>query len=151
MKVNTKIRYGLRTMMELGCPENKKGILQKDIAINQELSEKYLDPIISALKVAGLISNVGGKKSGYILSKSKSKVKILDIFKAFEHGPFIVQCIDNPSVCNRSENCVAREFWTGLNNVIIEYLKNTSLEELCLRCKKQNTPIKKNKIKRVIK
>ena len=140
MKLNTKIRYGLRTMIELGCPENKKGILQKDIAKNQDLSEKYLDPIISALKAAGLIINVSGKKSGYILSKPKSKITILDIFRAFEHGPYIVQCICTPSVCVRSKKCAAQEYWTGLNDIIKAYLKNTTLDTICKRCKEINMP-----------
>ena len=54
MKVNTKIRYGLRAMLEFGLNEDKRnftGLYQKDIAENQNLSEKYLDPIIGALKI----------------------------------------------------------------------------------------------------
>jgi Rrf2 family protein len=144
MKINTKIRYGLRTMVEICCPDNKSGILQKKIAENQQLSEKYLDPIISALKAKGLIMNVAGKKSGYILNKPASKITILDVFKAFENGPLLVQCIGKSSVCMRSKKCAAKEFWTGLNDVIIDYLKNTTLETLCKRTCEMNASSEKS-------
>ena len=138
MKINTKVRYGLRTMIELGCHSNKEGLHQKDIAESQQLSEKYLDMIISSLKVAGLIINIGGKKSGYILNKSTKQITILDIFKAFEADPAIVPCINRPSVCERSKNCPAQEYWEGLNNVITAYLKNAKLDTLVKRCKEMH-------------
>lgn len=140
MMINTKIRYGLRTMIEIGCPDNKNGILQKDIAKNQDLSEKYLDPIISALKTSGLIINFGGKKSGYILKKPSKEITVLDIFRTFESGPMLVQCLCNPDMCYKIEKCAAREYWTGLNNIITDYFKKSSLEVLIKRCKKLNTP-----------
>jgi len=130
MKINTKIRYGLRTMIELCCQENKNGILQKDIAKNQQLSEKYLDPIISALKTKGLIINVAGKKSGYILNKPKNQITLLDIFNSFENGPEIVPCMNKHNICDRSENCTAKGCWTELNDIIANYMKNTTLEDL---------------------
>ncbi|HBK42488.1 MAG TPA: Rrf2 family transcriptional regulator, partial [Porphyromonadaceae bacterium] len=64
MKINSKIRYGLRTMIEIACCKEPTGILQKDIAKNQNISVKYLDYIISALKLKGLISNTKGRGSG---------------------------------------------------------------------------------------
>ena len=64
MKFNSKTRYGLRTMLELSLRENMGGgILQREIAENQDVSVKYLDQIIASLKAAGLIVNAGGKKA----------------------------------------------------------------------------------------
>ena len=130
MKINTKIRYGLRTMIELCHSENSHGILQKDIAKNQQLSEKYLDPIISALKTKGLIINVAGKKSGYILNKPKAEITLFDIFNSFENGPEIVPCMNKYNICDRSNNCVAKGCWTELNDIVANYMKNTTLEDL---------------------
>lgn len=133
MKINTRIRYGIRTMMEIAKHDHKNGVLQKDIAVNQEISEKYLDSIISSLKISGLIINLAGKKSGYILNKPQSSITIYDIYKAFEPELAIVQCIYNPNTCKRNKTCSTREYWTGLNNIIIDYYKNTTLEMLINR------------------
>ena len=35
MKINTKVRYGLRTLIELALHDSEGGMLQREIAINQ--------------------------------------------------------------------------------------------------------------------
>jgi Rrf2 family protein len=140
MKINTKIRYGLRTMLELGLPDNKAGLFQKDIAKNQQLSEKYLDPIIAALKISGLITNVSGKKSGYVLNRPASEITVYDIYRAFEPELAIVHCVNKPVTCFVSRICVANEYWAGLNETITKYLKNSTLEDIV----KRHLKIKKN-------
>ena len=140
MKINTKIRYGLRTAIELGLHDAETGMFQKDIAKNQKLSEKYLDMIICSLKVAGIVKNAGGKKSGYILSRPKSEITIYDIYKAFEEDIEIIHCTNKPVTCFVSRICVANEYWLGLNDVIIKYLKDTTLDDII----KKHLKIKKN-------
>jgi len=133
MKVNTKIRYGLRAMLEFGLNENKKnftGLHQKDIAAHQNLSEKYLDPIISSLKISGLIMNAGGKKSGYILAKPKDKITIYDIYRAFEPELSIIHCVNKPITCFVSRICIANEYWMDLNDVITKHMKSVTLDKI---------------------
>ena len=49
-------------MIEIADCQHNEGILQKDIADKQQISVKYLDYIIGALKLKGLIRNVGGRE-----------------------------------------------------------------------------------------
>lgn len=113
MRINTKIRYGLRTIIEIANSPNNQGILQKDIAKNQNISLKYLDSIILALKVKGLIENVKGKGSGYILSKSTEEITMWDIYSAFEPLIF-VDCINNNNFCEKVAGCSANDYWCEL-------------------------------------
>lgn len=111
MRVNSKIRYGLRTMVEIANTTNPKGMLQKDIAKNQNISLKYLDPIILALKMKGLIINSKGKGSGYRLTKPAEEITMLDIYTAFEQI-VVIECINNLNFCDRSmHDCKGRNFW----------------------------------------
>src|SRR5665648_2066 len=108
MKVNTKIRYGLRTMLEIANGPYNEGVLQKDIAKNQNISLKYLDSIISSLKLKGLVSNTKGKGSGYMLTRCPKEITMFDIYTAFENIE-VIECINNMSFCDRSEHvCQAR-------------------------------------------
>ncbi|RPJ74506.1 MAG: Rrf2 family transcriptional regulator, partial [Alphaproteobacteria bacterium] len=93
MQFNTKIHYGIRAMIEIALASKVKGIYQKDIAKNQEISNKYLDQIIAALKAKGLIRNLKGKKSGYILNHEPSSITIYDIYKAFEPEILLLDCL----------------------------------------------------------
>jgi len=117
-------------MLEISLNPSEKGLLQKDISINQNISLKYLDHIIYALKRAGLITSLKGKKSGYILTKKPSAIKMLDIYKAFEPDVCIVDCLSGHIPCERENICAVKGFWMILNNKITEYLNSTSLEDL---------------------
>ncbi|WP_016778147.1 RrF2 family transcriptional regulator [Anaerophaga thermohalophila] len=130
MKFNTKTRYGLRAMIEIARETDHNGIYQKEIAERQNLSNKYLDHIVYALKVAGLITNVKGKKSGYILTKPASEITILDINNAFEPGICIIDCLTMNYKCDREASCAAKVFWEDLNDMIIDYFKSKTLQQL---------------------
>lgn len=129
MKVNTKIRYGLRTIIEIASAKDPDGILQKDIAKNQDLSIKYLDTIITSLKLKGLIANSKGKGSGYKLARPMDDISMLDIYTAFEPITF-VDCIDNCSFCDRSSYCESRDTWVDLRNETENLLKNKKLSQI---------------------
>ena len=116
MKFNTKTRYGLRVVLELALNADKEGgTFQKDIAENQDVSVKYLDHIISSLKKAELVSNVGGKKSGYVLTRSASDINIYDVYSAFEDDLAIIDCLIADGECRRKGTCVLKDYWCKLN------------------------------------
>ena len=128
MKLNTKIRYGLRAMIEIST--HPKGILQKEISVNQSISTKYLDQIIAGLKAAGLIFRVSGKNSGYKLSKNKNEITVYDIYKAFEYELDINDCTVNSIDCPLKEKCKTRTYWCELNSVMAEHMKSKTLEDM---------------------
>lgn len=130
MKFNTRVRYGIRTILEIALDESENGVFQKDISERQKISLKYLDNIIAALKTAGLITNIRGKKSGYRLTRNPGEIKLLDVHNAFEPGISVVDCITGKFDCELSPTCSARTFWKGLNNLIINYFESYTLEDL---------------------
>ncbi len=117
-------------MLEIARAKDARGVYQKDIAINQQLSLKYLDHIIHALKTAQLISNSKGRKSGYILTRKPEDITIFDIHRAFEPGICVVDCLSGNYKCNISEGCQTKSFWGSLNNIIVEYFRSVTLEDL---------------------
>jgi Rrf2 family protein len=129
MKFNTKTRYGVRVVFELALNVNREGgTLQKEIAESQELSIKYLDHIISAHKKAGLISNVGGKKSGYVLARPANEITVYDVYSAFEDNLAIIDCLLTEGECPRKGNCVMKDYWCDLNETIRKSMKSMNVE-----------------------
>ena len=134
MKLNTKTRYGLRTMLELALnTDRQSGIYQKEIAENQNISNRYLDHIIASLKAAGLVKNVKGKKSGYRLSRKPDEISMYDIYKAFNYDLQIIECITEDGNCPRKPSCSAYEFWKNLNICIADYMVSVKLAEIAGR------------------
>lgn len=138
MRSNTKVRYGLRTMIQIGI-DNEAGILQKGISEKQNISYKYLDHIIAPLKASGLIRKDPHKKA-YVLAKPAKDILAYDIYKAFEHELQVVPCINNElSECEKIGSCAAEEFWQGLNNVIKDYFEGKTLQDLVDKQKNHNS------------
>nr|WP_319998662.1 Rrf2 family transcriptional regulator [uncultured Draconibacterium sp.] len=130
MKFSTRTRYGLRAILEIALNNSENGIYQKDIAINQNLSYKYLDQIINSLKVAGLVTKAAGRRSGYVLACKPEEITIYDIHSAFEPGVCVVDCVAENYRCNRKDICALFGFWGNLNRQFVEILKSTTLENI---------------------
>ncbi len=139
MKLNTKTRYGVRTMVELAMDWEGKGLLQKEISERQTISYKYLDHIISALKTRGLIANIDGKKSGYRLTRAPEDITVYDIFMAFEPDMSIVDCLSPDGKCTNQKACASQDLWSNLNTHIISFLKSEDLKSLADKQRKINT------------
>ena len=116
-------------MLEIALQKDQ-GIFQKEISEKQKISFKYLDQIIASLKAAKLITNVKGKKSGYILTRPASEITILDIHNAFDPGICVIDCLSLNYQCDRQDICSAKGFWEGLNEMVQNYFKSTTLQDL---------------------
>ena len=130
MKMNTKVRYGLRAMIEISKKESPPGILQKEISAAQEIPLKYLDSIITGLRNAGLIVNYGGKRSGYILTRPTTEISVYDIYRAFEPDLVLVNCACPGNECSRIHICPAKDYWFELNNTIKTQMESTTLDQI---------------------
>jgi Rrf2 family protein len=137
MRSNTKVRYGLRTMIQIAL-DNNKGIYQKDISKKQGISVKYLDQIIASLKAEGLIIKPQDNRQGYVLNRNAEEITVYDIYQAFEPDLNVVPCLPGDGICERKNYCAAVHFWSGLNVTISNYLKGTNLKSLADIQKEKN-------------
>lgn len=130
MKINTKVRYGLRAMIEIAHSPNSKGSLQKDIARKQEIPLNYLDNIISGLRNAGLIINYEGKSSGYILARKADQISVYDIYRAFEPELNLVNCSCPTNECKRINVCPVKDYWFELNKQIKVIMISSTIDKI---------------------
>lgn len=130
MKFSTKTRYGVRAVLEIAMNRDENGIYQKEIAQNQDISYKYLDQIMNSLKVAGLVTKAGGRKSGYILMKEPAQITVFDIHNAFEPGICVIDCAAPEYSCKRESVCPLKGFWGKLNHQIVQYLQSITIADL---------------------
>ena len=137
MKLSTKGRYGTRAMVDLAFHYGQGPILLKDIAKRQQISEKYLEHIITSLKVAGLVKSIRGSHGGYILAKSPAQIKLSQVIKVLEGSIAPVECVDDPKVCSRAKLCVTRDIWKKIKRAIDEILESITLKDLVEREKKE--------------
>jgi len=130
MKLSTRSRYGTRLMLELAKKYDDGPVLLKEISKNQDVSLKYLGQLIIPLKAAGLVGSNRGAKGGYYLLSAPSDVKIKDIVTAVEGPLYIVDCVGNKKLCNKSNNCITRRIWKELSDKFKTYLSSITLKDL---------------------
>ena len=137
MKLSTRVRYGVRAMMELARQVDRKPVPLRKLAENQAISSKYLEQIATALKIAGLIESVRGAVGGYRLARPAEEITVWDIYVVLDVAVDMVECTHESDaegkVCQREGGCAAQEFWTGLNRLVRSYLKGQTLRELADR------------------
>ena len=130
MKISTKGRYALLIMIDLAINSNNNYISLKDIAKRQEVSNKYLEQIISKLNKAGYLEVARGNNGGYKLVKKPSEYVVGDILRATEGDLSPIYCLAEEEECNKKENCKTHSFWKGLDKVINDYVDSKTLEDL---------------------
>lgn len=87
MKLSSKTQYGMRILLHVAqTTQGGKLVQGKDIAASQNINEPYLEQIMVALKKAGIIQTVRGRRGGYLLGVDPKSVSLLDIIEVFE-GP----------------------------------------------------------------
>ena len=58
MKISTKGRYALRLMLDLALADSSEPIPLRDVAKRQDISDKYLEQIVTQLSRADLVRSV---------------------------------------------------------------------------------------------
>jgi Rrf2 family protein len=140
MKFSTKTRYGLRALLELALCGNGERLLLKDIASRQDISLSYLEHIISPLVAGGLIRSTKGPRGGVSLARNPENITLGEIIGLLEGTMAPVDCVTNPTTCNRSGACATRDVWTRLKDAMDDVLESTTLQDLVEKHKEQEQP-----------
>jgi Rrf2 family protein len=137
MKLSTRGRYGVRMMLELALHYGEGPILLKDIAERQGISEKYLWQLINPLKTTGLVNSLRGAHGGYVLAKAPEAISLKAILQILEGSLCLVDCVDNPALCERSLSCISRDIWGEASKNMQQTLEDTTLAAMVERQKEK--------------
>jgi len=130
MKISTKGRYALRMMLDLALNNTGEYIKIKNISERQEISEKYLEQIVTILSRAGYVKSVRGAQGGYKLAKAPEEYTVGMILRLTEGSLAPVVCLDDTTECNRIDDCVTIEVWKQLDKAIKNVVDNITLADL---------------------
>jgi len=131
MMISTKGRYALRVMIDLAEHDTNEYIPLADIARRQEISEKYLESIISVLSKKGFLDALRGKGGGYRLVKPAQDYTVAEILKATEGSLAPVACLDGEeNSCPRAASCRTLGMWTKLYKLIDDFFEGMTIADL---------------------
>lgn len=131
MIVSTRGRYALRVMIDLAENIDKSRVPLKEIAERQEISQKYIEGIMTLLSKNGFVDAIHGKGGGYKLNRAPKDYKVGDILRLTEGTLAPVACLEkeiNP--CERKSKCKTLSLWKNLYSLIEDYFDGVTLESL---------------------
>ena len=131
MIVSTKGRYALRVMVCLAQQEKGAYIPLKEIAEAEDISQKYLESIMTTLSKAGFVDAVHGKGGGYRLNRKPEEYTVGSILKLTEGSLNTVSCTtQGPNACNRATCCHTLPMWEKLDTMVNDFFEGITLTDL---------------------
>ena len=131
MLISTKGRYALRVMIDLAEHRSGEFISLKEIAQRQEISEKYLEQIVSVLNKAGFVRSSRGPQGGYRLMKKPEEYTAGMILKLIEGSLAPVACMDGDiNDCPRQGKCATLRLWREIDEAISGVVERVTLADL---------------------
>lgn len=129
--ISTKGRYSIRILLDLAEHRNGGYIPIKEVAARQEISLKYVEKLMPALKNAGLIDSTHGIGGGYRLTREPDEYTLWEILRLAEGDLAPVACLqENAAACSRAAECRTLPVWEKYYELTKDYFSGITLDDL---------------------
>ncbi len=139
MRISTKVQYGMLALTDIALySENGSAVSGPEIAERQDISQKYLEQILTHLKQAGLIHAQKGLRGGYTLARPADRIQLSEILNALDNS--ILEETDpagetdGRSLRGAVNACV----WRELNHSISVFAESRTLSDIMQQCREQS-------------
>ncbi|MGI8955859.1 MAG: RrF2 family transcriptional regulator [Chthoniobacterales bacterium] len=136
MNLSKRSEYALRALIDLGIArELGRPILQvSELASKEKLPIKFLEQILTQLRVAGYVETKRGKHGGYSLAKPTSRIKLGAVIRLLD-GPLApIACVSQTAyercTCPDEAHCGLRMLMLDVRNSIARILDRATLGQI---------------------
>lgn len=130
MKFSTKGRYALRMMIEFALHPGECTKINQ-VAERQDISDKYLEQIVTILSRAGYVKSRRGAQGGYYLTKAPEDYTIGMILRLAEGSLVPVSCMEEEvNSCSKADVCASMLVWKKLDEAISDVVDHMTLADL---------------------
>ena len=129
MRLSTKSRYAVTSLLDLVMHSDEGPVSLADISIRQGISLSYLEQLFAKMRRNKLVVSTRGPGGGYSLGGSPEQVCIADVINAVDEE---MQVADK-DIANGSpsyEPCLTEQLWEELSAEIENYLTTISLADM---------------------
>ena len=132
MQLTKKSSYGLIAALELATGEAEaKGPLSASAIANRcSLPRPFVEKILHQLRQAGLASSTQGRKGGYRLARTPSRITVREVLEALGESLDLVGCLGPGTPCELTQICPTKSAWARIDRRFKEMLDSLSLGDL---------------------
>ena len=134
MNISTRGRYAARVMVLLASSPD--GSLTKhEIARAEDITPAYVQQLMMALRLAGLVRSVRGRLGGFVLARPPEQISVADVLAAVEGNIMPAPC-RVATHCDRFDACPTRPLWERAASMLQELFSGTTIADLA----RENAP-----------
>lgn len=125
-----KVDYGLRLLIDLAQHPDGVPVPASEIAARQAVPEAFVVQVLNALHRGGLVVSRRGPRGGHMLTTDPEVITVADVVGVFDKSVSPMTCIHTPEDCTLSGACSQREFWSDVEEILMEVLSKTTVADL---------------------
>jgi len=118
MKLSTKSRYAVSSLMELALSGPGKPITLSELAAKQGISLSYAEQLFAGLRDHKLVKGTRGPGGGFILSREPNTISIAEIIEAV---------YDRESNRSTNDETPSSDLWNNLDKQVDHFLEGIDL------------------------
>ena len=129
MRLSTKSRYAVTSLLDLVMHSDQGPVSLADISVRQGISLSYLEQLFAKMRRNKLVVSTRGPGGGYSLGGSPDQVCIADVISAVDEE---MQVVDKGAAEGSAsyEPCLTEQLWEELSAEIENYLTQISLADM---------------------
>lgn len=136
MKISARVECGIVALIDIALYSAEgKAVSTVGISGRQNISAKYLEQILIALKQANLIRGQKGSKGGYVLASSAEKITFDDIINALDVTILCDSYIDNAEDNSPFKSTVNEILWNKMTDYMQKFASNITLADAARECR----------------
>lgn len=132
MRLTTRSRYGTRLLLDIAMNQDKGWVCTSDISMRQQISQKYIEKLITGLRKGGLIQSKRGPLGGHKLAKEPGTITVGDVVRLLEDRETSGQGLADEVTDAPATSCesITRVVWTEASTVLMQTLDSYNLARL---------------------
>lgn len=124
-------QYVVTALIILGKHPVGEAVPASELAKPMNSPATYLSQMLSKLITSGIIGTRRGIKGGVYLEKDPSDIRLIDIIREIDGNSFFNSCFLGIKGCGEIEPCPFHDEWGPKRDKILNWLEQTTLEDLC--------------------
>lgn len=133
--LSKKTKYGLKALTYLARQEGNTPVQVGEIAINENIPQKFLESILLTLRKSGCLGSKKGKHGGYYLIKKPSDIIMADVMRVLEGPIALVPCVslnfyEKCDDCPDEISCSVHKLMIQVRDSTLNVFRNTTLADV---------------------
>ena len=136
--LSRKTKYAINALLHLAREYGTGPVRVSDVAIENNIPQKFLEAILLELRNAGILDSKKGKSGGYYLLKKPEDVNLAQVLRLMDGAIALLPCVsinyyERCLECKDEEVCSIREAFLEARTESVRVFENHTLSDLVRR------------------